>query len=148
MTKKLITLTLVCFVYFNTFAQTNKEYSNALKKMFEVSGTMETYQGAIKQMIDMFKKQYSKVDEKVWKEFEKEFSSTSIDELTDLLAPVYEKHMTLADLQELIKFYETPLGKKYAKSIPLITQESMQVGQEWGMKIGQQIAKKMKDKGY
>ena len=58
------------------------------------------------------------------------------------------KYMTKEDLEDLIKFYQSPIGKKFAKNTPMIVQESMQIGQEWGMKIGEDFAKKMKKKGY
>ncbi|GAB4198018.1 MAG: hypothetical protein Fur004_16070 [Thermoflexibacter sp.] len=68
--------------------------------------------------------------------------------MTEMLAPVYQKYMNLADLRELIKFYQTPTGKKFAQNTPFIVQESMQVGQEWGRKVGQDFAQKIKEKGY
>ena len=56
--------------------------------------------------------------------------------------------MTKSDLEELIIFYRTPVGKKFAQSSPMLVQESMQVGQEWGMKIGQDFSERMKERGY
>ena len=56
--------------------------------------------------------------------------------------------MTLEDLKEIIRFYQTPVGQKFAKSTPLIMQESMQIGQQWGMKLGLEITKKLEEKGY
>jgi uncharacterized protein len=83
-----------------------------------------------------------------WSGFEKEFSKTSMDELVDMLAPVYQKHMTENDLKKIIEFYQTPVGKKYAEKTPVIMQESMQVGQQWGMKMGQAFQDKLKARGY
>lgn len=123
-------------------------YTMTLKKMFDVSGTEATYQSAIKQMFTLFKQQYSNVGEEIWSEMELEFSKTSLDDLTEMLVPVYSKHLTIEDLSQLIEFYDSPVGKKFAKSSPLITQESMQIGQQWGMKIGQEFEKKMKERGY
>lgn len=148
MNKKLLTLSLFIFISLTAFGQTDKEYSKTLKKMFEVSGSGESFQTAIDQMFALYKQQYTEVDSEVWSGLEKEFSKTSLNDLTEMLVPVYSKYLSLEDLKELIKFYETKVGKKFAKSNPLILQESMQVGQEWGMKIGQDFAKKMKDKGY
>ena len=148
MTKKFLTLSVLIFVSLTVFGQVDKEYSKTLKKMFEVSGTEESYQAVINQLFTMFKQQYSDVETDVWVAFEKEFSKTSLNDLTEMLVPVYSKYMTIEDVKELIKFYETPVGKKFAKNTPLIMQESMQVGQEWGMKIGQEFEKKMKEKGY
>tara|TARA_B100000963_G_C22369807_1_gene555360 strand:- start:158 stop:604 length:447 start_codon:yes stop_codon:yes gene_type:complete len=148
MTKRILTFSLLVFLSVISFSQEDKQYTKTLKKMFEVSGTEESYQAAIKQMFTMFKQQYSNVEVEIWTDLKKEFSKTSLNELTKMLVPVYSKYMTLEDLNELIKFYNTPTGKKYAKSTPLIMQESMQIGQQWGMKIGQDFEKKMKDRGY
>lgn len=131
-----------------SYGQGDPQYKAALKKMFEVSGTEETYKAALKQVIGMFKQQNTNVPEAVWADFEKEFSTTSLSSLVDMLSPVYQKYMTKEDLQKMTEFYQTPVGKKYAANTPLIMQESMQVGQQWGMKIGQQFQEKLKEKGY
>jgi hypothetical protein len=62
-----------------------------------------------------------------------------IPQLVDSLVPVYAAHFTLAQLQELVRFYESPLGRRLAEMQPLIAQESMQVGQRWGALIGAQV---------
>lgn len=147
--KKLIsTLSLFIIMTFVSFGQTHDDYKETLQKMLKISGSEESYHAAINQMFTMFKQQFSAVNEETWTSFEAEFKNTSINVLLELIVPVYQKHMTIEDLKELIKFYETPVGKKFALKTPLIVQESMQVGQQWGMKIGQDFAKKMKDKGY
>jgi hypothetical protein len=53
-----------------------------------------------------------------------------------------------ADLKEIIKFYESSVGKKLAQKTPVITQESMQAGQQWGQVIAGKVMKKMQEKGY
>jgi len=147
--KKLIsTLSLIVIFTNLSFGQTDNEYKEALQTMFKVSGSEEMYQTAIEQMFTMFKGQYSSVKEEIWVSLEAEFKNTSINDLIEMLTPTYQKHLTLEDIKGLIEFYRTPVGKKYAKKSPMIMQESMQIGQQWGMKIGEEFAKKMKDKGY
>jgi len=62
-----------------------------------------------------------------------------LPQLVDSLVPVYAAHFTLAQLQDLVRFYESPLGRRLAEMQPLIAQESMQVGQRWGALIGAQV---------
>lgn len=131
-----------------SFGQADPEFTATLKNMFEVSGSEETYKTVIKQMVSMFKTQFSDVPEEHWIELEKEFLQTSLDDLVDMLVPIYSRHLTIDDLHKIIEFYHTPTGKKYAEKTPLITQESMQVGQQWGMKIGQDFENRIKEKGY
>lgn len=84
----------------------------------------------------------------IWNDFEQEMLNTSLDDLVEMLVPVYQKHLSQEDLNSLIAFYQTPAGKKYAEKTPLIMQESMQVGQQWGMQIAQKIQQKLSEKGY
>lgn len=139
-------LMLVCI---SAQAQTNsKTYPATLKKFLEASGSLETFQSAIGTMLNQFKNMYPSAPEEIWTEFQKEFSTTSLDDLVSMLAPIYEKHLTENDLKELIKFYESPVGKKLAKESPAIMQESMTAGQSWGMKVAEKVQAKMKEKGY
>jgi hypothetical protein len=145
------TLALIAFFIlftFSTFAQNDKAYENTLAEMFEVSRSEETFKVAINQMLMAYKGQYPQVSADIWKEMEAEFLKTSMDELVVMLAPAYQRHLTQKNLEELITFYKTPIGIKFAKKTPLLTREAMQVGQQWGMKIGQNFAAKMKAKGY
>ena len=142
----LVLVFALCFAI-DLFGQAETEYKQTLKKMFEVSGSEAAYKSAISQMFAMFK-QSQQVPANVMAELEQDFMKTSMDELVDMLAPVYHKHMTRDDLMKLIEFYETPVGVKFAQKTPLIMQESMQIGQEWGMKIGQEFEKRLKEKGY
>ncbi len=146
------TITTIIALFLITFGlsygQADNEYKAKLKNMFEVSGSEETYQTVIKQMISMYKEQFSNVPEETWDDLEKEFLKTSMDDLVDMLVPVYSRHLTLDDIQKIIEFYQTPVGKKYAEKTPLIMQESMQVGQQWGMKIGQEFQNKLQEEGY
>jgi len=152
MKKLFTTLTVIIVLSSMTFGQQltadNTEYKETLGKMFKLSGTEETYQVAITQMFAIYKQQYTSVSDETWNELETEFKNTSMNDLVELLVPVYQKHFSVEDIRELIKFYESPIGQKLAVKTPLITQESMQVGQQWGMKIGQDFVKKMKEKGY
>ena len=99
-------------------------------------------------MFGMYREMYPNVEEEVWNGLEKEFSKTSMDDMTEMLVPVYKKYMSKDDLEELIEFYKSPIGIKLATSTPLIMVESMEVGQAWGMKIGQDFEQRMKEKGY
>lgn len=56
--------------------------------------------------------------------------------VTDAIVPVYAKHFSLEDIQELTKFYETPLGQRLVKAMPDVAQESQMAG----AKIDQKVA--------
>lgn len=139
---------LLAFVTTFSFSQENKSYKSSLTKLIQVSGSEAAYKGAINQMISMFKQQQSNVPQEFWNEFTIEVNKNAINQLVNLVLPIYQKHLTEADLLSVIAFYETPAGKKFAEKTPLITQESMVAGQEWGKQIGQKVVDKLKEKGY
>jgi len=145
--KKTVIILALIVVCVNLQAQTSS-YNVTLKKYMEASGSIGAFKSAISGMLGNFKAMNSSVPDEVWKEFETELLATSVDDLVSMLAPVYEKHLTANDLNEVIKFYNSPVGKKLAEKTPSITEESMQAGQVWGQAVAQKVMQKLKEKGY
>ena len=69
-------------------------------------------------------------------------------DLINALVPIYDRYFTESEIKDLIKFYESPVGKKMVLNQPLILKDSMTVGQNWGMKIGQEIVEDLQKEGY
>lgn len=59
-----------------------------------------------------------------------------ISQLVDSLVPIYASHFTRPQLDQLVQFYESPIGRRLAEVQPLITEESIQAGQRWSGAIG------------
>ena len=59
------------------------------------------------------------------------------------MVPVYAKYFTLQEVEELLAFYRTAIGQKTVEVMPLLTQESMQVGQNWGIGIGPIVGRRV-----
>ena len=116
--------------------------------MLKLTGAEETFNGVVKQMLALVKSEKTNIPDNFWKEFEKDFLNTSLDDIVDRLAPIYVKYLTLDDVKKIIEFYQTPAGRKLGEKTPIITRESMQMGQQWGMSINQKIQDKLKEKGY
>lgn len=131
-----------------TFGQENSTYRESLKKMMQVSGSEVAYKGVMNQMITMFKEKQSNVPKEFWDEVAIEMNKDALNQLINLVLPIYQKHLTEDDLTGVIAFYDTPVSKKFAEKTPVITQESMIAGQEWGLQIGQQVIDKLRNKGY
>lgn len=116
-----------------------------IKKMMEVTGSGKLGVQVMNQMIGAFKQGQMDVPDKFWKDF---MTEVNPNELVEMCIPSYEKHFTHDEIKQLLAFYETPLGKKMIKTQPAIMQECMIVGQEWGRKLGEKVAKKLKSEGY
>lgn len=50
----------------------------------------------------------------------------SVDGMLDDMIPIYQKHLSQADVDAMIAFYSSPTGKKLMQQLPQITQEAMQ----------------------
>jgi hypothetical protein len=57
---------------------------------------------------------------------EKMFQNMPFDELMAAAMPAYQHHFTHGEMQELIQFYSSPLGKKLLAEMPAIMTEYMQ----------------------
>ena len=148
--KKLLVIVLLFFTGVSTLnAQAQPDaYTETLREMMKVSGSLESFHAAIDQIFTMYKQEKTAVPDKFWDTMKAEFDSTSINDLTEMLTPVYKKRMSIEDLRAIIAFYNTPVGKKFAKETPGIMQESMQIGREWGMRIGKEMVSKLQENGY
>jgi uncharacterized protein len=50
-----------------------------------------------------------------------------VDGMLSDMIPIYQKHLSRADVDAMIAFYSSPTGKKLMQQLPQITQEAMQV---------------------
>jgi hypothetical protein len=65
------------------------------------------------------------------------------EELTALLVPIYVKELDHETLVAVVRFYETRPGHVLAGKLPVLTQESMEVGKEWGRSLAKKTLEEM-----
>jgi uncharacterized protein len=75
-----------------------------------------------------------------WAEVVKEFN---FQELIELMVPVYAKHLTEEEIDDLIAFYSTSTGRSFVDKQPDIFKETLAVSQEWGKKVAQRMQQKL-----
>jgi uncharacterized protein len=68
-----------------------------------------------------------------------------LNEMIDQVAALYARTFTAEELREVVAFYRGPTGQKFVQRLPLITQESMVIGQRFGQSIGTEIRDRMID---
>jgi hypothetical protein len=66
-----------------------------------------------------------------------------MDELSDAVVKVYASNFTADDLRALIVFYKTPVGQKFLQKTPLLAQQTMAVGQQFGRSVASEIRTRM-----
>lgn len=129
-------------------AKTEKKVSakeKDIRKFLKVTGAAKLAEQSMRQMVQLYKRQMPQVPAKFWDDFLKEARG---EDLLDLLVPIYDKNLSHDDIKALIKFHESPAGKRYVAALPQITAESQTAGEKWGMALGQKVVEKLRAEGY
>ncbi len=116
-----------------------------IRKLIELTGAANISADALEKMIEPLKASYPQVPEEFWNTFVHEVHS---DELVDLVIPIYDKYYTRDEIQELMHFYQTPVGQKTIKVLPKLSAEAIDAGQEWGRMVADRAMRKLREKGY
>lgn len=119
-----------------------QEAEQLVRELLEITGAAELGVQAMNQMIDAFKQSDPLVAEEFWSEF---MAEVDPDELVELVIPIYLEHLTVEEMKAAVEFYRTPAGQTIIRKMPTIMQESMLVGQEWGMEIGRRVAERLEE---
>ena len=61
----------------------------------------------------------------------------------DILVPIYETHFSPSEIEELVKFYESPVGKKLMDLQPQIMQEAIDAINPWGDNLAREFIKQL-----
>jgi uncharacterized protein len=82
------------------------------------------------------KKQFREMMDEVMRQ---SLGPAAINEMLEATIPVYQRHLTKADLDAMVAFYSSPVGQKILHEQPAMVQESM----EASAGIQQRIARSM-----
>ena len=143
-----VTIALSLFVTILAVAEagdSSAEKRKDIKRLMVLTGAGDIGIQVMNQMVASFKQSLPQVPAAFWDDFKEEINP---DALIDLCIPIYDKHLSHGDIREMIRFYQTPAGKRIVKALPLITQESMIVGQMWGQDIARKAVQQPQEKGY
>ena len=68
-------------------------------------------------------------------------------QLIDSLAVIYAASISLADLKELVRFYESPVGQRYGVAEVQLSLRFAAIAKVWGMRVAIDVMKDLLDKG-
>ncbi|MBA0884000.1 DUF2059 domain-containing protein [Flavobacterium undicola] len=142
--KKSLLILSFCVLSLSANAQ-NTSKSNKINQLLELTGTGKMGIQMMNQMITSFKTSYSKAGDKFWDDFKNEVKA---EDLEKMIIPIYDKYYTESDIDQLIVFYNSPVGKKMISTMPQVMQESMIAGQAWGKQISEKVIEQLKAKGH
>jgi uncharacterized protein len=126
-------------------AATPKPPSEAqVRQLMDVFGVDRMLGQMNTQMAAMMRQQIPCVPASYWQGF---IDAKGVRELTERMVPIYQRHFSAADIQGLLKFYRSPLGRKVITEMPATMAEGMQLGQEWGRQRAQAMLAELQKGG-
>ncbi|NJM80675.1 MAG: DUF2059 domain-containing protein [Flavobacterium sp.] len=96
-------------------------------KVLKASGSAAQMELAKEQII-------GNIPEEKRADFSKDFDA-SLPSLYDKMAKVYMETYTHEEVKQMLKFYDSPVGKKITEKASELTKNNMAAAQEWGMEL-------------
>ncbi len=125
-----------------SFAQTKEQ---KVEKLMEVMGMTKNVELMFTQMMNHYAETNPTVPTIFWTKIREKIN---YNDLLEKMVGIYSKYYTSEDIDQLIKFYNTPVGKKSMSILPQIMQESMKAGEEWGVKTAEKVIADLEKEGY
>ena len=109
--------------------QNKEERFKDIKELLVATGSENMGKEIAGQIVAAYKQQYPDLTEAEWEGYIKKMKT---EELNEKMIPVYDKYFSNEEVKDIVKFYNSQIGKKMIKTMPMMMQEQMMISQEWG----------------
>jgi hypothetical protein len=116
------------------------------KRVVQASGAEAIILKSIELTLPAQRAQNPTINPEFWDRFTTK-ARAEIGVLVDSLAPIYARRFSKAELEQLVAFYESPVGRHIMADQGDIVQESQQLGVRWGTRLGAAIAVELANEG-
>ncbi len=134
--KKSFLVLLMLFVT-NTISAQQDEFKKDALKVIEISGGSTQMRLIKNQLLPNVPKDKQAM-------FALEFDG-QLAKLLDKMADLYKEIYTHDDVKEMIKFYESPIGKKIQEKTPVLFEKSQELGMQWGEELQPMLMKYLQE---
>ena len=129
----------------NSEVQADPAQRAQIEELLELTNADALNVQVLEQMIGQFKQMAPAVPDYWWERFTAKALETDMD---SLLIPIYQRNYTTTEIDGLIDFYQSPLGQSLLEKTPIVMQESIAVGQAWGLEIIEEMIQELEADGY
>jgi hypothetical protein len=113
-----------------------------IRRFLELTGAAQLSVRAMETMLPAQRAANPQIPAAFWDAFMAR-ARRDMHQLIDSLVPIYATHFTQVQMEQLVRFYESPLGRHLTTVQPQLNQVTMETGQRWGAVIGQQVAESL-----
>jgi hypothetical protein len=72
-----------------------------------------------------------------------EVMNGKLSQFSDGVAVIYARNFKADELRQVTAFYKSPIGQKFLEKMPVITQESLAMGNKFGQEIAAELRTRM-----
>jgi len=95
---------------------------------------------------DATPEQKQQIRQMVNEEMAQALGPAAMQEMMEATVPVYQRHLSRADLKAMVDFYSSPVGKKILREQPAMVQESMQAASGIQERIARNVFMKIDER--
>ena len=110
----------------------------SVRKLLAATGATKLMIGNLESMIATQRQNNPQIPAAFWDAF-LAHARRDTTRLVDMLVPIYAAHLTQPELEELLRFYNSPIGQRLTAVQPAIFKESMAAGESWGEQIARMV---------
>jgi uncharacterized protein len=114
----------------------------AARAFLKSSGAVDAMLAGMRANLPAQRQAMPQVPEEFWVRFESRMVKEA-PALSDSIAFLYANTFSVSELQQLTTFFRSPIGRRLVEVQPHLIAESSAVGQRWGARLGEEIAKEL-----
>ena len=137
-------MAVVCATFLvssQAMAEAEPATEDSIRELIRVTKADAMGDQIVSQMFERYKTMRPEIPGEFWDRLYSKFDMT---ELVDLMIPVYQKYLTEEEVLGLIEFNKTPLGQKMIAINPPMMAESVEIGMNWGARVGEQVVEELR----
>ncbi len=137
------------FAFFTVFAfQINAQsLDEKITKLLELDGTLSSIENLINETIEQQKQDNFGISDQFWEALRIKVSKKSLNELKEIVIPIYTQIYSESNIDNLITFYSSETGKLITEKQPLII-EKLSLGlMQWSQNLNSNVIEEIENRG-
>jgi hypothetical protein len=128
------------------------------KELLQAKGATAMFEPLLPGMIESTKNSFLPSNPSLFKEFNEVAAKLRSelaprrDEVVNQIARIYAQRFSEAEMKEVIAFYKSPTGKKFATDEPAVIEQGLQQAEQWARAMSEEVMSRfraeMKKKGH
>jgi uncharacterized protein len=123
----------------------NPAKTDAIHRLLEVTGAIAMGSQMVDQLLSIQAQAQPSIPAEVWADIREEID---FSEFEPAMVHIYDKHFSATEIEGLLAFYESDIGRRFIEKQPAIVQDSMAAGQAWALGIQEKLHAKLAKRGF